>query len=157
MWILVYFDWNYFLCYAILPIFSIGRPTYEFPHPLARVPQSAGYWVCSLFSVLFLFILLSYFLNYWTNFMTNLFPFVFATSSFHILLWICWYGGALGDILMISEKRSWSLLLLHTSAHTMDQYLICQRAICGALMLCQSQVVSHCVSHCQCECVLCLC
>ncbi|CAL5417608.1 unnamed protein product [Camellia sinensis] len=25
--------------------FSIGRPTYEFPHPLARVPQSAGYWL----------------------------------------------------------------------------------------------------------------
>ncbi|KAJ6930888.1 sterol 3-beta-glucosyltransferase UGT80B1-like isoform X3 [Populus alba x Populus x berolinensis] len=24
---------------------SIGRPTYEFPHPLARVPQSAGYWL----------------------------------------------------------------------------------------------------------------
>ncbi|KAJ6998177.1 sterol 3-beta-glucosyltransferase UGT80B1-like isoform X3 [Populus alba x Populus x berolinensis] len=23
---------------------SIGRPTYEFPHPLARVPQSAGFW-----------------------------------------------------------------------------------------------------------------
>ncbi|CAK9154144.1 unnamed protein product [Ilex paraguariensis] len=22
-----------------------GRPTYEFPHPLARVPQSAGYWL----------------------------------------------------------------------------------------------------------------
>jgi hypothetical protein len=21
------------------------RPTTEFPHPLARVPQSAGYWV----------------------------------------------------------------------------------------------------------------
>lgn len=27
---------------------SIGRPTYEFPHPMARVPQSAGYWVCPL-------------------------------------------------------------------------------------------------------------
>lgn len=24
----------------------IGRPTNEFPHPLARVPQSAGYRVC---------------------------------------------------------------------------------------------------------------
>ncbi|XP_050269380.1 sterol 3-beta-glucosyltransferase UGT80B1 isoform X2 [Quercus robur] len=24
---------------------AYGRPTYEFPHPLARVPQSAGYWL----------------------------------------------------------------------------------------------------------------
>ncbi|KAI8004036.1 Sterol 3-beta-glucosyltransferase UGT80B1 [Camellia lanceoleosa] len=29
----------------LLTSFSIGRPTYEFPHPLARVPQSAGYWL----------------------------------------------------------------------------------------------------------------
>lgn len=28
-------------------IFLICRPTYEFPHPLARVPPGAGYWVCS--------------------------------------------------------------------------------------------------------------
>lgn len=31
---------------SYLLLFSIDRPTYEFPHPLARVPQSAGYWVC---------------------------------------------------------------------------------------------------------------
>ncbi|GMP79845.1 hypothetical protein CsSME_00035198 [Camellia sinensis var. sinensis] len=29
----------------LLTSFSIGRPTYEFPHPLARVPQSTGYWL----------------------------------------------------------------------------------------------------------------
>lgn len=25
----------------------IGRPTNEFPHPLARVPQNTGHWVCN--------------------------------------------------------------------------------------------------------------
>ncbi|KAH9691749.1 Sterol 3-beta-glucosyltransferase UGT80B1 [Citrus sinensis] len=30
---------------SYLLLFSIDRPTYEFPHPLARVPQSAGYWL----------------------------------------------------------------------------------------------------------------
>uniref|UniRef100_A0A6N2KLN4 Uncharacterized protein n=1 Tax=Salix viminalis TaxID=40686 RepID=A0A6N2KLN4_SALVM len=34
-------DW----CSAFSLPSSIGRPTYEFPHPLARVPQSAGYWL----------------------------------------------------------------------------------------------------------------
>lgn len=28
-------------------VFFIGRPTNEFPHPLARVPQNTGYWVCT--------------------------------------------------------------------------------------------------------------
>ncbi|KAJ8428077.1 hypothetical protein Cgig2_006800 [Carnegiea gigantea] len=28
-----------------LHLFLIGRPTYEFPHPLARVPQSAANWL----------------------------------------------------------------------------------------------------------------
>jgi hypothetical protein len=42
----VYFVLIYILSYTFLHLFSIGRPTYEFPHPLARVPQSAGYWVC---------------------------------------------------------------------------------------------------------------
>lgn len=33
---------------------QICRPTYEFPHPLARVPQSAGYWVCPLLKQYFI-------------------------------------------------------------------------------------------------------
>lgn len=51
-------SYHAYICYTIfhvlfksildqfLPIFSKGRPTKEFAHPLARVPQSAAYWVC---------------------------------------------------------------------------------------------------------------
>lgn len=37
-------------CHVFLLTFSLGRPTNEFPHPLARVPQSAAYWVMILLS-----------------------------------------------------------------------------------------------------------
>ena len=44
------------LCYIHSLLFGIGRPTYEFPHPLARVPQSAGYWVSPWFGAFFSFL-----------------------------------------------------------------------------------------------------
>lgn len=40
-------------------VFSIGRPTYGFPHPLGHVPQTAGYWVCCCLGANFFYVYFS--------------------------------------------------------------------------------------------------
>lgn len=87
---------------SYLLLFSIDRPTYEFPHPLARVPQSAGYWVCSwlwpvhlFFSCLFQCWFFHFVGHAWLLALTNL-PWLSHTCwiqlSYIIVDLLIWWG-----------------------------------------------------------------